>query len=74
MQKLSTALWVILSLLAGAGLYVAILPKPVLQEMVSDLTGANAFDRCWLARHRRKAIQAPPPMRYRLAPPDMDRT
>jgi hypothetical protein len=73
MHKLSTALLIILSLLAGATLYLATLPKPVLQDVVLDLTGADAFDRCRYAGYCRKGMQAPRPTRYRLAPPDLDR-
>jgi hypothetical protein len=75
MRQLGTLFWLLVSFTVGAALYLAVAPKPVLDTIVQDLTGASEFDRCVYAARCLKAMQAPSePSHYRMAPADMDRS
>jgi hypothetical protein len=74
MQLLKTLVWLFVSFLTGIGLYLAVAPRPVLDAVVQELTGASEFDRCVQAARCLKAMQAPSgPNHFRMAPADLDR-
>ena len=74
MRPLGTLVWLFLSFLTGAALYLAVAPRPVLDAIVEELTGASEFDRCVHAARCLKAMQAPDqPSHFRMAPADLDR-
>jgi hypothetical protein len=65
-------LWFVVAFLAGAGLFLATRPRPVLNAFVIELRGGGLFERC------RKAgacatPAAPHPLPGPRTPPDMDR-
>jgi len=75
MQRLAAVLWFVAAFLVGAGLFLAIRPRPVLNAFVIELRGGGLFEHC------RKAgacdnpaaphpLPAPPP---RQLPADPDR-
>ena len=67
-------IWFLISFLAGATLYLAVAPNPVIEAIVQDLNGNSVLDRCVQASRCRKVQQAPArPGHYRMAPDGLDR-
>ncbi len=67
-------IWFLISFLAGATIYLAVAPNPVIEAIVQNLNGASVLDRCVQASRCRKVQQAPArPGHYRMAPAGMDR-
>ena len=75
MRGLSVVLLLALGFLAGAGLFVATRPRPVLHALVLELQGAGLFERCRQAGAcARLDINPPQDTRPRKTPPaDLDR-
>jgi hypothetical protein len=75
MRWLTTVLTFILAFLAGAGLFLATRPPPVLRAIVLELQGPGLFEQCRKAGACAQLNLAPPPQpRPReLAPADLDR-
>jgi hypothetical protein len=67
-------IWFLISFLAGATIYLAVAPNPVIEAIVQDLNGNSVLDRCVQASRCRKVQQAPArPGHYRMAPDGLDR-
>lgn len=74
MKWFALLIWFLVSFLAGAALYLAVAPNPVLEAIVQELNGTNVFDRCVRAERCRKVRQAPGnPGHYKMAPAGLDR-
>ena len=75
MRRLLMVLLFVTAFLAGAGLFAATRPRPVLDAFVMELTGAGLFERCRQAGACEKpaAPRPPPASRPPQTPPDMDR-
>lgn len=80
MRWLPTLLGVVAAFLMGAALAVATNPRPLFRELITELTGANVFDRCIKAGAcnavRSGSHDGParlPPLKPQEAPPDLDR-
>ena len=74
MRPLTALSWFLAAFLAGAGLYLATRPAPVLQALVDGLRGPNLFERCRDAGGCAHLEIAPPaPKRREMPPSDMDR-
>jgi hypothetical protein len=74
MGRLTAVLWFVVAFLAGAGLFLATRPRPVLHALVQDLKGTGLIERCRQAGACGKPQPAAPPPRLRqTSPPDMDR-
>ena len=74
MKWFVTLIWFLMSFLAGATIYLAVAPNPVIEAIVQELNDTNVFDRCVQAQHCRKVQQAPArPGHYRMAPDGLDR-
>jgi hypothetical protein len=75
MRGLTIVLLVVVGFLAGAGLFLATRPRPVLHALVLELQGAGLFERCRQAGAcARLDIKPPPQTRPRELPPaDLDR-
>jgi len=67
--------WFASAFLAGAALFLATRPAPVLQAWVEGLRGPNLFEQCRDAGACAHLDLAPPPApkRRELPPSDMDR-
>lgn len=67
-------LWFLTAFLAGAAIYLAAAPNPVIHTIAEELTGTNVFERCVKAQRCRKLQQAPvKPGHYHMAPAGLDR-
>jgi len=80
MRWLPTLLGVVAAFLMGAALAVATNPRPLFRELLTMVTGANAFDRCIKAGACNAVRSGPhdaparmPPLHMQEAPPDLDR-
>ena len=78
MRWLPTLLSVVAAFLLGAALAVATNPRPLFRELVTQITGANVFDRCVKAGSCNAVRSGSPPARMpplkpQEAPPDLDR-
>ena len=68
------AIWFLTSFVAGAAIYLAVAPMPVVQAIVQDLKGSNVLDRCVKAARCRKVQDNPAkPGHYQMAPAGLDR-
>ena len=66
--------WFLSAFLAGAALFLATRPAPVLQALVEGLRGPNLFEQCRDAGACAKSgPEVPPPRERKTTPPDMDR-
>ena len=74
MRPLTALSWFVAAFLAGAGLFLATRPVPVLQALVDGLR-PNLFERCRDAGACAHLEIAPPPApkKPELPPSDMDR-
>lgn len=74
MRPLTALSWFAAAFLAGAGLFLATRPVPVLQALVDGLR-PNLFERCRDAGACAQLEMAPPPApkKRELPPSDMDR-
>jgi hypothetical protein len=73
-RTLTASLWFVAAFLAGAGLFLATRPAPVLQALMQDLKGVHLIERCRQAGACAKSGPEVPPARLRkTTPPDMDR-
>jgi len=74
-RPLTALSWFVAAFLAGAGLFLATRPVPVLQALVDGLRGPNLFERCREAGACAHLEIAPPPApkRREIPPSDMDR-
>jgi hypothetical protein len=74
MRRTLTVLWFATAFVAGAIVFLATRPRPVLNEFVMELTGVGLFERCRQAGACEKPIAPhPPPASRPQSPPDMDR-
>lgn len=74
MRQLLAVLWFVTAFLAGAGLFLATRPTPVLNALVIELQGDGLFERCREAGACDKTIAPHPlPAVRPQTPPDMDR-
>ena len=78
MRWLPTLLGVVAAFLMGAALAVATNPRPLFRELVTEITGANVFDRCIKAGACNAVRRGPhepalPRLKPQEAPPDLDR-
>lgn len=75
MRWLNGVLLFVMAFLAGAGLFLATRPRPVLHALVLELQGGGLFERCRDAGACAKLDIAPPqqPHPRELAPADLDR-
>ena len=73
--RLLTALsWFVAAFLAGAALFLATRPAPVLHALVLELKGVGLIERCRQAGACAKSgPEIPPPRQRQTTPPDMDR-
>jgi len=46
MQRLAAVLWFVAAFLVGAGLFLAIRPRPVLNAFLIELRGGGLFEHC----------------------------
>jgi hypothetical protein len=73
-RTVTAAVWFAAAFLAGAGLFLATRPEPVLRALVLDLKGVRLIERCRQAGACGETGPAVPPPRLRkTTPPDMDR-
>jgi len=73
-RALTAAVWFVAAFLAGAGLFLATRPAPLLHELVLDLKGVRLIERCRLAGACAKSgPEVPPPRQRKTTPYDMDR-
>jgi|GEM_PF-1792628 len=73
-RPLTALSWFVAAFLAGAALFLATRPAPVLQALVDGLRGPNLFERCRDAGACSRLEMTPPaPKRRELPPSDMDR-
>ena len=74
MRPLTALSWFVAAFLAGAGLFLATRPAPVLHALVLELKGVGLIERCRQAGACAQTSPAVPPPRLRkTTPPDMDR-
>ena len=74
MRPLITLSWFVTAFLAGAALFLATRPAPVLQALVEGLRGPNLFEQCRKAGACAQLESPPPaPRRHEMPPSDMDR-
>jgi hypothetical protein len=80
MRWLPTVLSVVAAFLMGAALAVVTNPRPLFRELISQVTGTNAFDRCIKAGSCNAVRGGPhdapariPHFKRQEAPPDLDR-
>jgi len=75
MRWLTAALLFAMAFLAGAGLFLATRPAPVLRALVMELQGPGLFERCRKAGACAQLNLVPPqqPRPREMAPADMDR-
>ena len=75
MRGLSVVLLFVTGFLAGAGLFVATRPRPVLHALVLQLQGAGLFERCRQAGACARLDIKPPPLTHprEMPPADLDR-
>ena len=74
MRGLTAAVWFVAAFLAGAGLFLATRPAPVLHDLVLNLKGGHLIERCRQAGACTRSGPEVPPARLRkTTPPDMDR-
>jgi hypothetical protein len=76
MRWLTAALLFVMAFLAGAGLFLATRPAPLLRALVLELRGPGLFERCRQAGACAKLELAPPqpqPRPREKAPADLDR-
>jgi len=76
MRWLTAALLFVMAFLAGAGLFLATRPAPMLHALVLELRGPGLFERCRQAGACAKLELAPPqpqPRPREKAPADLDR-
>jgi len=75
MRLMLLVIWFATAFMAGAGLFAATRPKPVLDAFVMELKGVGLIERCRQAGACAQLDLAPPPdPRPRETPPaDMDR-
>jgi hypothetical protein len=68
-------IWFAAAFLAGAGLFLATRPAPVLHALVLELEGPGLFERCRQSGACTKLEIAPPqqPQQRKTAPADLDR-
>ena len=74
MRTVTAIVWFTAAFLAGAGLFLATRPAPVLQALLQDLKGVHLIERCRQAGACAKSgPEVPPPRERKTTPPDMDR-
>ena len=76
MRWLTAAAMFAMAFLAGAGLFLATRPAPVLHALVLELQGPGLFERCRKAGACAKLDMPVPqqPRPHEMAPADMDRS
>jgi hypothetical protein len=73
-RTLTAAIWFVAAFLAGAGMFLATRPAPVLHDLVMDLKGGHLIERCRQAGACTKnGPEVPPPSQRQKPPSDMDR-
>ncbi len=74
-MRLTAILWFVAAFLAGAGLFLATRPAPLLHALVLDLKGVGLFERCRQAGACSKSLtpHVPPSPKPPPLPPDLDR-
>jgi len=71
---MTAMVWFAAAFLAGAGLFLATRPAPVLQALMQDFKGVHLIERCRQAGACAKSgPEVPPPRERKTTPPDMDR-